>query len=563
MFESRRIFNIPKYQRAYAWEDRQLQDFIHDLENQLLERDYFFGTLLLQVKESEGYYKIIDLVDGQQRITTLTIFMHILLNSLATYGDEIGILKETYIKYRDEYKLRILEYDNEFFKTCILEDNPEASKLIETPYQRRLFNAKKFFTERLSQYSCAKLREFKEKIENAKVLTYAVVNNSEATLIFETTNDRGKPLTVLEKIKSFLMYKIYFVSNSPEEDLISIQNRFGEIYRDFEATQLNLTISEQQILQHHYIAFEASPDSQKNENYYDSLSLIKQKINLLSSDLNGFSQAGEYIDKYSRELQETFSGVRSMSKEIYGNLLNIFHLKRDAYFFPILIVAFKFDNTPSRDFFRRVTKLLEIVSFRVYGIRKRRQKNTTLRNSLYALAQKFEGDIEQLINGLKDIIGEFCSDREFRDKLSSSRFYEDVAAQNDLTYLFWQYENYIRRVESQEWIGYRRYRNLSIEHIIPQVPRQLKDWMDDEFFDNYLNSIGNLTLDTISENSSKSNLSFEQKYYYYYQHSPFLSQRELNKFINQETNDWDITSVKDRQQKVINFAMDYWDYRSV
>src|SRR4028118_171663 len=223
LFESRRIFNIPKYQRAYAWEMKQLRDFISDLDNQTLGKDYFFGTILLQVRESEGHFKIIDIVDGQQRLTTLTIFMRLLLDKLEASGDDVSILRETYVQYRNEYKLRVLEYDQDFFRKCILEDCDNAESLIGTPSQRRLLQAKKFFVKELEKRSVENLREIREKIENAKVLTYAVLNNAEATLIFETTNDRGKPLTSLERIKSFLMYKVYLAADTPESYLRTLQ----------------------------------------------------------------------------------------------------------------------------------------------------------------------------------------------------------------------------------------------------------------------------------------------------------------------------------------------------
>ncbi|GAX41086.1 hypothetical protein NIES4075_20550 [Tolypothrix sp. NIES-4075] len=48
LFDGRKIFNIPKYQRAYAWESRQLNDFINDIKNQNIEKEYFFGTILFQ-----------------------------------------------------------------------------------------------------------------------------------------------------------------------------------------------------------------------------------------------------------------------------------------------------------------------------------------------------------------------------------------------------------------------------------------------------------------------------------------------------------------------------------
>ncbi len=73
LFDGKKIFRIPEYQRAYAWENKQLSDFIDDFKNQKVDKDYFFGTILFQEVGKKGAYDIIEIVDGQQRITTLII----------------------------------------------------------------------------------------------------------------------------------------------------------------------------------------------------------------------------------------------------------------------------------------------------------------------------------------------------------------------------------------------------------------------------------------------------------------------------------------------------------
>lgn len=565
LFESRRIFNIPKYQRAYAWEQKQLQDFISDLDNQTLGKDYFLGTILLQVQNSEGLFKIIDIVDGQQRLTTLTIFIRLLLEKLESGGDDISILWETYVKYRNEYKLRVLEYDHEFFCNCILEECEEAENLIQTPSQRRLLQAKTFFVNDLEKRSVENLRELREKIEKAKVLTYAVTDNAEATLIFETTNDRGKPLTNLEQIKSFLMYKIYIAADKPEEYLRIIQERFGEIYRDYEDTLINWNLEENTILRNHYIAFELDINQKQQKDYSNHILLIKDRINSLTSNSTTLVKATKFINKYSLELKETFSIINALSKKITGDFRNLFNLNRTSNFLPLLIVSMKHDNSQDHVHFCRVIKLLEIISFRVYGIRKRKLNNQTILNHLYYLSQTFAGDFHNLILALKNIIAEFCSDREFKERLTSSKFYEDIS-RNDINYLLWQYENYLRRTEYQEDSSIRfrkKYNSFSIEHIIPQNPREISSWMNENNLINYVNCIGNLTLDTSGENSSKSNLSFDIKYKHFYQLSRFRCQQELMNFKNLEKNEWDVSSVIKRQEKILNFAMDYWDYKNI
>ena len=89
LFDGTKIFRVPIYQRAYSWIDKQLSDFIEDIKNQKLDRTYFLGTILLEKAESEGDFAGIDIVDGQQRMTTLVIFMKVLLNLLKKNGQEI------------------------------------------------------------------------------------------------------------------------------------------------------------------------------------------------------------------------------------------------------------------------------------------------------------------------------------------------------------------------------------------------------------------------------------------------------------------------------------------
>ena len=75
--------------------------------------------------------------------------MRLLLDKLDSFGDDVSILRETYVQYRNEYKLRVLAYDQPFFCKCILEDYDNTESLIETPSQRRLLEAKNFFTKDL------------------------------------------------------------------------------------------------------------------------------------------------------------------------------------------------------------------------------------------------------------------------------------------------------------------------------------------------------------------------------------------------------------------------------
>ena len=111
---------------------------------------------------------------------------------------------------------------------------------------------------------------------------------------------------------------------------------------------------------------------------------------------------------------------------------------------------------------------------------------------------------------------------------------------------------------------------FSIEHIIPQNPEESKVVVDDsilsttnfgspEFKENYLHSIGNLTIDPISANASKSNQNFLYKNQQYFCRAPLIAQNELVDFLNDETGQWDTTSISKRLETIRLFALERWN----
>ncbi len=569
LFDGRTIFNVPEYQRAYAWGNSQLQDFVEDIENQKIDRSYFLGTVLFEEKGQEKNYKLIDIVDGQQRITTIIIFMCVLIECLRNLTndedelDDIDLLFETYVKYKSQFKLRALDEDNDFFHSYILSDSC-GKDYIRTPAQRRLYKAKRFFSEYLSRLSKEELLVIKNKVdENSRVLVYSVQDTAEATLIFETTNDRGKGLTNLEKIKSFLMYKSYISSEETPEDLLnSIRSRFSDIYKEYEKYESK--ISEDSILQYHFIAHE----KWSAKEYQKYVTKVKLKVNNFIANKNN-DDALDFIDKYSVELKESFLTVHDILKHKSPELRDIFILSRTGNFWPLLIKTYKLDKTKEKNKFINIVKLLEKYSFRVYAVNQNR--GNTGQSKLFSFARDFNGNYQELEIKIKDIIRSYSNNKTFVANMSDEWIYNWMASR-DLSYFFWKYENYLRTTKQpksspmseEEFITRDSKFKLSIEHIASQKPNKLivKDSnilpeVDEDFEEEYLHCLGNLTIDPQSSNSSKGNKNFEDKNEKYFIRAPFKTQNELDSFVI--NNEWSRKSIVLRKQHLIDFALSNWN----
>lgn len=229
-----RIFRIPDYQRGYAWEEKQLKDYWNDLVQLDCGKNHYVGVLTLEgVKRSvferweedawiikhknfEPFY----IVDGQQRLTT-TIILIQTLTEFMTEGMDLNytpiadIRKKFIFESKDKGVSRSYifgyEKDNpsyEFLKTKIFNEISAENYICqETVYTCNLEFAKSFFQQKLKDLSHKELEDIYTKLtQNFLFNIYTISDEIDVFVTFETMNNRGKPLSLLELLKNRLIY---------------------------------------------------------------------------------------------------------------------------------------------------------------------------------------------------------------------------------------------------------------------------------------------------------------------------------------------------------------------
>ena len=543
LFNGDRIFNIPKYQRTYAWKDENLEYFLDDLINQRGDKSYFLGTLLFHEREARGEYEVIDVVDGQQRLTTIIIFMSVVIDILSSKNSK-KITKKTYKRYiydDESYTLELQNEDSHFLHNYIFENNELSS--FETPSQKRLFDAKKYFKKELSNFNVEKIEQIYDVLTNADIIIYIVDKISDATQIFELLNDRGRRLTRLEGIKSFLMYRIGCLNlkDDGEQSINVIQSSFSSIYRMIEREEIN----ENDLLRYHTIAFEKS----KTEDYNTPHKFIKNKINGLFEQNSNDIEIKDEILNYVERLQKSFTIFTDIKKNLIHcpKLNDLVMIGRINPFYPLMMNIYKNNKKLLCAF---ITDLVRFTfNATLIGLRNDNE-------GFYSYIRKKEEFKDLFIGIIHD--NWWNINKRVDEVLTYRNFYEWVN-KNMLKYILFSYENHLRKEKGYPLLTKENYfstdtrERLSIEHITAQRVKNIKS--DVEFSDSYLHALGNLVIDTTSSNSRKGNKKVEDKMSEFIK-SPIMSQNEINntqidwnkiddikKFIN-ERNDRIISFIK-------------------
>ncbi|WP_190567707.1 DUF262 domain-containing protein, partial [Nostoc parmelioides] len=242
----RRIpFKVPKYQRAFDWEQEEIDDFIKDLLvlynsrkiNPNQPRKHFFGGLVSIKQHIPNSYtgNLYDLVDGQQRLATFTLTIASLVNAFESLANESEIEKNTEIAQaaksyasttKDEYlvykevingqlqprlRLTLSKADHVFFEDLINGRSPKCSrdshKKLQSAWESIRTNLIEKVISDISKASVSdKLNSLlqlrKSVIEDCYVIYIVSEDRSEAYRLFAVLNDRGRELSDGNKLRS-------------------------------------------------------------------------------------------------------------------------------------------------------------------------------------------------------------------------------------------------------------------------------------------------------------------------------------------------------------------------
>lgn len=238
-------YKIPIYQRNYSWGTDNIEEFFNDIRFE--SEGYYMGNLLVTERMGTDGFKIYEVVDGQQRLTTIALFL------LAIY-ERLSELKETAReKHEDEILERIIRLQSDLKRKLLINENNEQPHLTllgkdkdifenylgvlsgqpRGKYGNRVFGKRyNFIVELMNEFeNYNEVDNFYKKLNALEFLSITVENISDAFAVFSSLNAKGVPLTLIDLLKSTYLGKAT-QENIAEDDAIGKWDQLIEIFLD-------------------------------------------------------------------------------------------------------------------------------------------------------------------------------------------------------------------------------------------------------------------------------------------------------------------------------------------
>ncbi|MBH0241278.1 DUF262 domain-containing protein [Helicobacter pylori] len=219
------VFEIPSYQRGYAWQKEQLKDFWNDLEyvSNLGDKFHYMHSLTLRELENEFENSAFEIIDGQQRLATSLILLGLLAK----------ITKHKDPKYSSMNLEPVLSYKyyglSEAFG-AIMGEEKDLEKFQTSFYAKNLIDAYEFFKEKISDTPVGTLEKMFDVFTKKMLFSVAELNDNRIDPFssFETINNRGKDLSTLELFKNCLHFVAHKICNG--QKLETLQKEINKTY---------------------------------------------------------------------------------------------------------------------------------------------------------------------------------------------------------------------------------------------------------------------------------------------------------------------------------------------
>lgn len=579
------LFQIPDYQRGYAWDQPQWKDFIQDIDALVDEKvtSHYTGTVVLydagRNAENKSYgtkkFRVVDVVDGQQRLTTICLYLSVILRTLISGG-------------RPEYEA---ELSNFLYSgaTCKLTLNNDCqglfydllkTGLVNSPPQSihglRLENASSYFQHHISEQLALRKDkgiEYLEEIFNAIVsklgfTKYVIEEECEIGMTFELMNSRGKELSILELLKNYLMHWVY--RNVPDE------TERGEISKlinmSWKTVYTNIgrcNGDEDQCLRVAWTLFCSHTPANwrgytgfKDDEYVPLRNFAKQSQEQVKKFINSFVQGLAEVSGHYATIIKPDSGLMISDDERVW-LEKIHNTGNIANFLPLMVVSRKYcvDKAIAEIDYIELLKALECYAYRVFLFEGRR--SNAGKTSFYRWAFEVYSrskTLHEIRDGVYGLVLRYASEAYFNDWLSEPDDW--YTYRRLLRYTLFEYELHLLIGEGKNKapaLTWEQLNDSTIEHILPQNPEKKSYWKtvwDSQQFKEALHDIGNLVL--TQNNSNYRNFEFERK-----KGKPGISPSYSNSDIRQERRiaiyrDWTHSQFMKRRKELVSWTTERW-----
>jgi len=538
-------FIIPIYQRTYSWQLSECQQLWDDLirtgENDEVAA-HFVGSVVYVEK---GLYSVslqtpLLVIDGQQRLTTVSIILEALARAI---GDKSQVCGFTANKIRNYYLLNEHEVNDDRFKVVLTQTDKDSltalvqQKDLPANHSIRIKENFEFFCDQIQQLD-GKLESLCKGLAKLVVVDVSLDRDQDnAQLIFESMNSTGRELSQADLIRNYILMGLepelqtaLYTDHWRPMELAFGQDNYGEHFDSFMRHYLTLKTGDIPRKKEVYVAF---------RKYARTPSSQKEGVEALVTDIHAFADhycamaLGKELDS---TLARAFKNLRELRVDVaYPFLLELYHdykqgiLEKDEFLESLMV-------TESYVFRRAISEIPT------------NSHNKTFANFTRTLDKDNYLESIKANYLLMPSYRRFPRDDEFRREIKIRNLYSSRIRS------YW-----LRRLENADRKEYVPVNDYTIEHIMPQNENLSETWQEalgpnwKQVQETWLHTLGNLTL--TAYNSEFSDHPFDQKRDMKggFKDSPIRLNQSLA-----SVDEWNEDSIKERADLLARKAAIVW-----
>lgn len=543
------LYRVPPFQRDYSWTEEEWDDLWQDILGLFAEdgeQAHYMGYLVLQSSNNKQF----DIIDGQQRLTTISILILAALAHLQTLVNKAidpdknqrrkDNLQNSYIGYVDPVsliprsKLELNRHNNRFYQTYLipLEPIPVRGLNASEHQLRKAFN---WFRDKIaarSQQSGEAVAIFVDTIVDKLFFTaISVTDELNAFKVFETLNSRGVRLSATDLLKNYL-FSVIASGNTHETELKALEERWERIVDE--------------------LGSESFPDFLRV--YWNSCHKLVRKADLFKT-----------IRRHVTTKEQSFALLRELdrSASIYAALRNphesiwkpeerrsleqllMFNVRQPM---PMLMSAHRQFAETQRYIFTQLLQAIAVISFRYNVIcnLQTQDQEQVYNNVAYNIDAGALTNLRSILDELQSV---YPDDAVFKAAFTDKELKTTNSRNKKVVrYVLFQLE---KQVSGQEFDFESPAYNL--EHILPENPAEAWSHIDEQNQDKFVYRLGNMTPLEKKPNRAIGNQGYADKIAIF-QESCF----KITSDIPKNSESWTENAIANRQAKLARIATAIW-----